>query len=108
MGVARDIGRSMNGFKIIVDKSTVPVGTADKVRIAIQEELAARGVALEFDVVSNPEFLKEGAAIDDFMKPDRVVIGCDNVRTAEIMKELDVKIIFRIFFKVVKSEGVQH
>ena len=88
LGVARDIGRSMNGFKIIVDKSTVPVGTADKVRIAIQEELAARGVALEFDVVSNPEFLKEGAAIDDFMKPDRVVIGCDNVRTAEIMKEL--------------------
>ncbi len=88
LGVARDIGRVMNGFKIIVDKSTVPVGTADKVRIAVQEELAIRGVDLEFDVVSNPEFLKEGAAIDDFMKPDRVVIGCDNVRTAEIMKEL--------------------
>jgi UDPglucose 6-dehydrogenase len=88
LGVARDIGRVMNGFKIIVDKSTVPVGTADKVRDAIQEELASRAVALEFDVVSNPEFLKEGAAIDDFMKPDRVVIGCDNVRTAEIMKEL--------------------
>lgn len=88
LGVARDIGRVMNGFKIIVDKSTVPVGTADKVRAAVQEELAGRAVALEFDVVSNPEFLKEGAAIDDFMKPDRVVIGCDNVRTAEIMKEL--------------------
>jgi UDPglucose 6-dehydrogenase len=88
LGVARDIGRSMNGFKIIVDKSTVPVGTADKVRTAVLEELAIRGVDLEFDVVSNPEFLKEGAAIDDFMKPDRVVIGCDNVRTAEIMKEL--------------------
>jgi UDPglucose 6-dehydrogenase len=88
LGVARDIGRAMNGFKIIVDKSTVPVGTADKVRVAVQEELAVRGVDLEFDVVSNPEFLKEGAAIDDFMKPDRVVIGCDNVRTAEIMKEL--------------------
>ena len=88
LGVARDIGRVMNGFKIIVDKSTVPVGTADKVRIAVQEELAIRGIDLEFDVVSNPEFLKEGAAIDDFMKPDRVVIGCDNVRTAEIMKEL--------------------
>ena len=88
LGVARDIGRVMNGFKIIVDKSTVPVGTADKVRASVQEELALRGVALEFDVVSNPEFLKEGAAIDDFMKPDRVVIGCDNVRTAEIMKEL--------------------
>ncbi len=88
LGVAKDIGRAMNGFKIIVDKSTVPVGTADKVRATVQEELAARGVHLEFDVVSNPEFLKEGAAIDDFMKPDRVVIGCDNVRTAEIMKEL--------------------
>jgi UDPglucose 6-dehydrogenase len=88
LGVARDIGRAMNGFKIIVDKSTVPVGTADKVSAAVQEELATRGVDLEFDVVSNPEFLKEGAAIDDFMKPDRVVIGCDNVRTAEIMKEL--------------------
>ena len=88
LGVARDIGRTMNGFKIIVDKSTVPVGTADKVRAAVQKELSTRGVDLEFDVVSNPEFLKEGAAIDDFMKPDRVVIGCDNVRTAEIMKEL--------------------
>ncbi len=88
LSVARDIGRTMNGFKIIVDKSTVPVGTADKVRSAVQEELAIRSVDLEFDVVSNPEFLKEGAAIDDFMKPDRVVIGCDNVRTAEIMKEL--------------------
>ena len=88
LGVARTIGRHMQGYKIIVDKSTVPVGTADKVRAAIQEELDARGTALEFDVVSNPEFLKEGAAIDDFMKPDRVVIGTDNVRTAEIMKEL--------------------
>jgi UDPglucose 6-dehydrogenase len=88
LGVARDIGRDMNGFRIIVDKSTVPVGTADKVRDAIAEELSIRGVDLEFDVVSNPEFLKEGAAIDDFMKPDRVVIGTDNVRTAELMKEL--------------------
>jgi UDPglucose 6-dehydrogenase len=88
LGVAREIGRAMTGFKIIVDKSTVPVGTADKVRAAVKEELAIRGVDLEFDVVSNPEFLKEGAAIDDFMKPDRVVIGTDNVRTAEIMKEL--------------------
>src|SRR5512133_3898252 len=88
LGVAREIGRAMTGYKIIVDKSTVPVGTADKVRAAIQEELDLRGVSLEFDVVSNPEFLKEGAAIDDFMRPDRVVIGTDNVRTAEIMKEL--------------------
>lgn len=88
LAVGRTIGQQMNGFKIIVDKSTVPVGTADKVRAAVQNELDKRCSHLEFDVVSNPEFLKEGAAIDDFMKPDRVVIGTDNVRTAEIMKEL--------------------
>src|SRR6185369_15735221 len=88
LGVAASIGRHMESFKIIVDKSTVPVGTADKVRAAVQQELDTRAVDLEFDVVSNPEFLKEGAAIDDFMKPDRVVIGTDNVRTSEIMKEL--------------------
>jgi UDPglucose 6-dehydrogenase len=88
LDVARDIARNMESFKIIIDKSTVPVGTADKVRAAMQEELDLRGTAIEFDVVSNPEFLKEGAAIDDFMKPDRVVIGTDNARTAEIMKEL--------------------
>jgi UDPglucose 6-dehydrogenase len=88
LGVAREIGKNMDSFKIIVDKSTVPVGTADKVRAAISGELVKRVVDIEFDVVSNPEFLKEGAAIDDFMKPDRVVIGTDNVRTAEIMKEL--------------------
>ena len=88
LAVGRTIGRHMNSFRIIVDKSTVPVGTADKVRAAIQDELNLRHSSLEFDVVSNPEFLKEGAAIDDFMKPDRVVIGTDNIRTAEIMKEL--------------------
>lgn len=88
LAVGRTIGRHMNSFRIIVDKSTVPVGTADKVRAAVQDELNLRHSSLEFDVVSNPEFLKEGAAIDDFMKPDRVVIGTDNVRTAEIMKEL--------------------
>lgn len=88
LSVARDIGRSMDQFKIVVLKSTVPVGSALKVRKAIQNSLQERNQVVEFDVVSNPEFLKEGAAINDFMKPDRVVIGADNVRTAEIMKEL--------------------
>jgi hypothetical protein len=71
--VARDIGRHMNGYKVIVEKSTVPVGTAILVRQVIQEELQARGEEIEFDVVSNPEFLKEGTGLDDFMKPDRIV-----------------------------------
>ncbi len=88
LAVARGIGRSMNEFKIIVDKSTVPVGTGARVRATIQEELDRRGENIPFDVVSNPEFLKEGNAIDDFMKPDRVVIGCEDVRTGELMKEL--------------------
>lgn len=88
LAVANTIGATMNEFKVVVNKSTVPVGTAAKVRNAIQSELDKRQVHLEFDVVSNPEFMKEGAAIEDFMKPDRVVIGVDNVRTAEIMKEL--------------------
>jgi len=86
--VAQDIGRCMNGYKVIVEKSTVPVGTAVQVRRVIGEELAARGESFEFDVVSNPEFLKEGTALDDFMKPDRVVVGCDDVRVSELMKEL--------------------
>ena len=86
--VARDVGRIMTDYKIIVDKSTVPVGTADSVRATVQEELDRRGLSIEFDVVSNPEFLKEGDAVNDFMKPDRVVVGTDNVRTAELLKTL--------------------
>lgn len=86
--VAKGIGISMDGYRVIVDKSTVPVGTADKVKKAVQVELQKRGVDHGFDVVSNPEFLKEGAAIDDFMKPDRVVIGLDSQKAAEIMEEL--------------------
>ncbi|MCL2871868.1 MAG: UDP-glucose/GDP-mannose dehydrogenase family protein [Betaproteobacteria bacterium] len=85
---ARNIGRRMNEWKIIVDKSTVPVGTADRVRAVIAEELAKRRSKVDFTVVSNPEFLKEGAAIDDFMKPDRVVIGTDHARAARTMREL--------------------
>ncbi|GIZ52523.1 UDP-glucose dehydrogenase family protein [Noviherbaspirillum aridicola] len=85
---ARSIGRYMNDFKVIVDKSTVPVGTADKVRQAIADELARRGAALEFSVVSNPEFLKEGAAVEDFMRPDRIVIGCDSTPAGERARAL--------------------
>ncbi len=86
--VARSIAQHMDGYRIVVDKSTVPVGTADKVRAAMQEVLEQRAFNAEFDVVSNPEFLKEGAALDDFMKPDRIVIGTDNPRTTELMREL--------------------
>jgi len=86
LAVAKSIGERMNEYKIIVDKSTVPVGTADKVHAEISSELNKRAKSMEFDVVSNPEFLKEGAAIDDFMKPDRMVIGTDNPRTTELLK----------------------
>ena len=88
LSVAREIGQKMQSSLVVVDKSTVPVGTADKVRETIQAELDKRKSSLSFDVVSNPEFLKEGAAIDDFMKPDRVVIGADNDASLQKMKEL--------------------
>ncbi|MDP1734234.1 MAG: UDP-glucose/GDP-mannose dehydrogenase family protein [Sulfuritalea sp.] len=88
VAAARNVGRHMTGYKVVVDKSTVPVGTADKVRAAIAEELAARGAKIDFSVVSNPEFLKEGAAVDDFMKPDRIVVGADDARAIELMREL--------------------
>ena len=88
LAVAHSIAEHMQDYRIVVDKSTVPVGTADKVRAAMQSTLNERSSELEFDVVSNPEFLKEGAAIDDFMKPDRIVIGTDNPRTTALMREL--------------------
>jgi UDPglucose 6-dehydrogenase len=88
LGVAEQVGQIMNDYKIIVNKSTVPVGTADRVRDIVQAELVKRGLVVEFDVVSNPEFLKEGDAVSDFMKPDRVVLGTDNVRTAKLMEAL--------------------
>jgi len=88
LSVAETIGRHMTDYRIIVDKSTVPVGTADKVRERVEQSVGERGVRVEFDVVSNPEFLKEGAAVADFMKPDRVIVGTDNPRTAELLKTL--------------------
>jgi UDPglucose 6-dehydrogenase len=88
IAVARSIGEHMDEYRVVVDKSTVPVGTADKVSAEIAKALDARGKSVEFDVVSNPEFLKEGAAISDFMKPDRIVVGTDNPRTTELLKSL--------------------
>ncbi|HEV2228910.1 MAG TPA: UDP-glucose/GDP-mannose dehydrogenase family protein [Steroidobacteraceae bacterium] len=88
LAVARTIATHLNRYAIVITKSTVPVGTADKVRAEIDKTLAARGASCEFDVVSNPEFLKEGAAITDFMKPDRVVVGSDNPRTTELLRAL--------------------
>jgi UDPglucose 6-dehydrogenase len=88
VAAARNIGRHMTDYKLVVDKSTVPVGTADRVRAALAEELAKRGVAIEFNVASNPEFLKEGAAVDDFMKPDRIVIGTDSEHATALLRQL--------------------
>ena len=88
LAVAKDIGNYMNGYKVVVDKSTVPVGTADYVKSTISDVLKNRKADYKFDVVSNPEFLKEGVAIDDFMKPDRVVIGTDSERAKNLMHEV--------------------
>ncbi|MDP2025731.1 UDP-glucose/GDP-mannose dehydrogenase family protein [Sulfuriferula sp.] len=88
VAAARNIGKHMTEYKLVVDKSTVPVGTADKVRVALQEELDARGAKLAFSIASNPEFLKEGAAVEDFMRPDRIVIGTDNEQAMQMMRTL--------------------
>jgi UDPglucose 6-dehydrogenase len=88
LAAARNIAAHMDEYKVIVDKSTVPVGTADKVRAAVQEELDRRGAKTQFSVVSNPEFLKEGAAIDDFNRPDRIVIGANDERAVKIMRDM--------------------
>ncbi|CDM89584.1 UDP-glucose dehydrogenase family protein [Xenorhabdus bovienii] len=86
--VARTIAENMDGYKVVVDKSTVPVGTADKVRAVMQMVLTQRSADFSFDVVSNPEFLKEGAAISDCMRPERIIIGCDNDNVIDVMREL--------------------
>ena len=88
LAAATNIGRHMTDYKVVVDKSTVPVGTADRVKAAIAEALAARGVSLEFAVVSNPEFLKEGAAVEDCMRPDRIIVGADDERAVLLMRAL--------------------
>ncbi|HAU68116.1 MAG TPA: UDP-glucose 6-dehydrogenase, partial [Gammaproteobacteria bacterium] len=88
LAVARSIGQSISEYRVVVTKSTVPVGTSEKVRLAIQAELDKRGESIEFSVASNPEFLKEGAAIDDFMKPDRIVVGADDERAVALMRTL--------------------
>ena len=88
LAAARSIGRHMTDYKVIVDKSTVPVGTADRVRAAVHEALTERGLSMEFAVVSNPEFLKEGAAVDDFMRPDRIIVGADDERATLLMRAI--------------------
>jgi UDPglucose 6-dehydrogenase len=88
LGVARQIGEIITDYKIIVNKSTVPVGTADEVQRIIRDQVRIRRLKIEFDVVSNPEFLKEGDAVNDFMKPDRIIVGTDNVRTAKLLETL--------------------
>jgi UDPglucose 6-dehydrogenase len=88
VAAARNIGKYMTNYKVVVDKSTVPVGTADKVKAAITEELAARNSNLNFSVVSNPEFLKEGAAVEDFMRPDRIIIGTEDSKSLDTMRAL--------------------
>jgi UDPglucose 6-dehydrogenase len=88
LAVARSIGEHMSDYKVVITKSTVPVGTADRVREAVGKSLAQRKAAIEFDMVSNPEFLKEGAAINDFMRPDRVIVGTDSERAADLLRSL--------------------
>jgi UDPglucose 6-dehydrogenase len=88
VAAAREIGRHMPDYRVIVDKSTVPVGTADRVEQTVREALAERGAQIEFAVASNPEFLKEGAAVEDFMKPDRVILGVEDARAEQILREL--------------------
>lgn len=94
LSVAAEIGKTINDYKIIINKSTVPVGTADKVQAEISKQIEARGVSVDFDVVSNPEFLKEGNAVPDFMKPDRVIIGTDSDKARKMMEEL-----YSVFFR---------
>ncbi len=110
--VAREVGRKMNDYMLMVTKSTVPVGTAKKVKSAIQEELDKRNVDIEFDVASNPEFLKEGAAVNDFLKPDRIVVGLESDRAKKIMERLYKPFVMNghpvIFMDIVSAEMTKY
>ncbi len=110
--VAREVGRNMNDYLIMVTKSTVPVGTAEKVRAVMQEELDKRDSKLKFDVASNPEFLKEGAAVEDFLKPDRIVVGVDSVKAEKILKRLYKPFTMNghpvIFMDIISSEMTKY
>ncbi|MDA3905305.1 MAG: UDP-glucose/GDP-mannose dehydrogenase family protein [Bacteroidales bacterium] len=110
--VAREVGQNINDYVLMVTKSTVPVGTAEKVRKAIQEELDKRGTLVKFDVASNPEFLKEGDAVNDFLKPDRIVIGCDNQRAKRTMERLYKPFVMNghpvIFMDIISAEMTKY
>ncbi len=110
--VARTVGKNMKDYVLIVTKSTVPVGTAEKVRNVISEELEKRGVDIKFDVASNPEFLKEGAAVNDFLKPDRIVVGVDSNRAERIMQRLYKPFVMNghpvIFMDIVSAEMTKY
>ena len=106
LAVAREIGRNINNYMVVVTKSTVPIGTSKKVRKAVADEIAARNLDIKFDVASNPEFLKEGSAIADFMKPDRVVVGVDSEQAKELMTRLYRPMLlnnFRVIFTDIPS-----
>lgn len=106
LDVARNIGRLMDNYTLVVTKSTVPVGTSEKVKAAIKEEIDRRGVSVQFDIASNPEFLKEGAAVKDFMSPDRVVVGLESERAENIMRRLYRPFLlnnFRVIFTDIPS-----
>ncbi|MBR5982756.1 MAG: UDP-glucose/GDP-mannose dehydrogenase family protein [Bacteroidales bacterium] len=106
LAVAREIGRNINDYMVVVTKSTVPIGTSKKVRNAVAEEIAARNLDIKFDVASNPEFLKEGSAIADFMKPDRVVVGVDSEQAKDLMTRLYRPMLlnnFRVLFTDIPS-----
>ena len=110
--VAREVGRHAEDYVLMVTKSTVPVGTAEKVRVALQEEITKRGVDVPFDVASNPEFLKEGAAVNDFLKPDRIVVGTDSDRAKKLMEKLYKPFTMNghpvIFMDIISSEMTKY